>query len=315
MVIDQFADEVYGHTHQEMMYVDKHLLKVFIANILGSATQKELGPFYPLKDSPGLIGFVAEAVMQAKDEGEAALMARLANDIARSLVKFALRELEAVYRAKLYDTFDAYVKIDPEEIRYYLASRCSKTLFLDGFTNLSWAQMIFLSKIIPLFQETFMTLDPVYVDSESWAKFQESLSIPSVKVLDEELASSPKAAGPLERLLKDQGAPVRLEGDFIQIASFKDPEAELIQVCRDIKRRIVDDGMKPGEIAVVLNNFSERAAEFSRKLEEYGVSVKVSGEEPLSSSIAIQLLILPFRTALAGYPSHLLISMLDHGLG
>lgn len=315
MVIDQFADEVYGHTHQEMMYVDKHLLKVFIANILGSATQKELGPFYPLKDSPGLIGFVAEAVMQAKDEGEAALMARLANDIARSLVKFALRELEAVYRAKLYDTFDAYVKIDPEEIRYYLASRCSKTLFLDGFTNLSWAQMIFLSKIIPLFQETFMTLDPVYVDSESWAKFQELLSIPSVKVLDEELASSPKAAGPLERLLKDQGAPVRLEGDFIQIASFKDPEAELIQVCRDIKRRIVDDGMKPGEIAVVLNNFSERAAEFSRKLEEYGVSVKVSGEEPLSSSIAIQLLILPFRTALAGYPSHLLISMLDHGLG
>src|SRR5690606_10472460 len=83
MVIDQFADEVYGHTHQEMMYVDKHLLNVFIANILGSATQKDLGPFYPLKDSPGLIAFVAEAVMQAKDEGEAALMARLANDTAR----------------------------------------------------------------------------------------------------------------------------------------------------------------------------------------------------------------------------------------
>jgi hypothetical protein len=73
--------------------------------------------------------------------------------------------------------------------------------------------------------------------------------------------------------------------------------------------------MLPGEIAVVLNNFSERAREFSRKLEEYGVPVKVSGEEPLSSSIAIQLLILPFRAALAGYPSHLLISMLDHDLG
>ena len=315
MVIDQFADEVYGHTHQEMMYVDKHLLNVFIANILGSATQKDLGPFYPLKDSPGLIAFVAEAVMQAKDEGEAALMARLANDTARSLVKYALRELDTVYRAKLYDTFDAYVKIDPEEIKDYLASRCSKTLFLDGFTNLSWAQMIFLSKVIPLFQETFMTLDPVYVDRERWSKFLESLSIQSVKVLYEELASSPKAAGPLERLLKDQGPTVKLEGDFIQIACFKDPEAELIQVCRDIKRRIVDDGMKPGEIAVVLNNFSERAGEFSRKLEEYKVPVKLSGEEPLSSSIAIQLLILPFRTALAGYPSHLLISMLDHGLG
>ena len=88
-----------------------------------------------------------------------------------------------------------------------------------------------------------------------------------------------------------------------------------MQVCRDIKRRIVDDGIKPGEIAVVLNNFSERAREFSRKLDEYGVPVRVSGEEPLSSSIAVQLFILALENGSAGYPSHLLISMLDHGLG
>jgi len=99
------------------------------------------------------------------------------------------------------------------------------------------------------------------------------------------------------------------------VAHYKDPEEELIQVCRQIKRRIIDEGIGPGELAIVLNNFSERAREFSRKLEEYGIPVRVSGEEPLSSSIAVQLLILPFRAALADYPSHLLISMLDHGLG
>ena len=60
---------------------------------------------------------------------------------------------------------------------------------------------------------------------------------------------------------------------------------------------------------------SERAREFSRKLEEYGIPIQLSGEEPLSNSIAVQLLIPPFRAALAGYPSHMLISMLDHGLG
>jgi RecB family exonuclease len=315
MVIDQFADEVYGHNHHEMIYADKHLLKVFMANILGSATQKELGPFYPLKDSLGLVGFVAEAVTQAKDEGEAALMARLANDQARSIVQFALRELEVVYGSNLYDTLDAYVKIDAEEIRDYVASRFSKRLFLDGFTNLSWAQMIFLSKIIPLFQDTFMTLDPIYVDKDSWSKFMELLAAKSVEVLEEELASSAKGTLPLQRLFSDQGPPARLEGDFIKVACLKDPEEELIQVCQDIKRRIVDDAMLPGEIAIVLNNFSDRAREFSRKLNEYGVAVKVSGEEPLSRSIAVQLLILPFRAALAGYPSHLLISMLDHGLG
>ncbi len=315
MVIDQFADEVYGHNHHEMIYADRHLLKVFIANILGSATQKDLGTFYPLKDSMSLVGFVAEAVTQAKDDGEAALIARLANDQARSIVQFALEELKVSYGANLFDTFDAYWKIEAEEIRDYIASRYSKSLFLDGFTNLSWAQMIFLSKIIPLFQETFMTLDPGLVDKENWTKFLELLAAQSVEVLEEQLTSSPKVTLPLERLLRDQGPPVGLEGDFIQIACLKDPEAELMQVCRDIKRRILDDGMKPGEIAVVLNNFSERAREFFRKLEEYGVPVKVSGEEPLSSSIAVQLLILPFRAALAGYPPHLLISMLDHGLG
>ena len=207
MVIDQFADDVYGHAHHEMIYADKHLLKVFIANILGSATQKELGPFYPLKDSLGLIGFVAEAVMQAKDDGVAALMARLANDQARSIVQFALRELEVGYGANLYDTFDAYVKIDVEEIRDYVASRFSKSLFLDGFTNLSWAQMIFLSKIIPHFQETFMTLDPIYADKDSWSKFLELLAAKSVEILEEELASSAKATLPMERLLSDQGPP------------------------------------------------------------------------------------------------------------
>jgi hypothetical protein len=228
MVIDQFADEVYGHNHHEMIYVDMHLLKVFIANILGSATQKELGPFYPLKDSLGLVGFVAEAVTQAKDEGEAALMARLANDQARSIVQFALRELEVGYRANLYDTFDAYLKIDAEEIRDYVSSRFSERLFLDGFTNLSWAQMIFLSKIIPLFKETFMKQDPIYVEKDSWSKFMELLAAKSVEVLEEELASSAKVTLPLERLLSDQGLPVRLEGDFIRVARPRDPVVELI---------------------------------------------------------------------------------------
>lgn len=95
LVIDQFADDIYSHTHPGMIYADKHLLKVFVANILGSATQKELGPFYPLKDSLGLIGFVSEAVTEAKDDGESDLMSRLANDQARSLIQFVLKELRA----------------------------------------------------------------------------------------------------------------------------------------------------------------------------------------------------------------------------
>ena len=316
LVIDQFAVDLYAHSHPEMIHADEHLLNVFISSILGSASQDELGTFYPLKDSLRLAAFVVEAVKDAKDDGEAELMAKLANDQSRSLVCFVLKELEIRYGSKLFDTFDAYRNIHPEELRGPMKSRFGKKLFLDGFTNLSDAQMIFLSRISPLFDEVFMTLDPALMEAHRWNGFRDMLKAQSIEIFEEDLTTpSGMATEPLERLLVGQGSPVSLEGSSIQVAHYRDPEEELIQVCRQIKRRVVDEGMEPGEIVIVLNNFSERAGEFSRKLEEYGVPVRLSGEEPLSNSIAVQLLILPFRAALAGYPSHLLISMLDHGLG
>ena len=316
LVIDQFAVELYAHSHPEMIHADEHLLNVFIASILGSASKDDLGCFYPLKDSLRLAAFVVEAVRDAKNDGEAELIARLANDQARSLMQFVLKELQIRYDSKLFDTFDAYRRINTEVLQGHIKSRFGKKLFLDGFTNLSDAQIIFLSRIIPLFDEAFMTLDPALMDSKRWNGFKEKLEAQSIEIFEEQLTSSAKATVPLERLLAGQGHhPVSLEGSSILVASYKDPEEELIQVCRQIKRLIIDECMGPGEMAIVLNNFSERAREFSRKLEEYGIPVRVSGEEPLSNSIAVQLLILPFRAALAGYPSHLLISMLDHGLG
>lgn len=314
LVIDQFAVELFGSSNLDMIHADEHLLKIFVASILGSANQVDLGSLYPLKDSLRLASFVVEAVTDAKDDGKAELMAGLANDQARSLVKFVLKELKIRYGFKLFDTFDAYRNINPETLSGYIKSRFGKKLFLDGFPNLSNAQMIFLSRIIPLFEETCMTLDPALMDLDSWNGFKKMLEAQSIKISEERLSSSAKNTVPLERLLAGQGHPVSLAGSSIQVAHYRDPEEELIQVCRQIKMRIVN-GMEPGEIAIVLNNFSERAREFSRKLEEYGIPVLVSGEEPLSNSIAVQLLILPFRAALAGYPSHLLISMLDHGMG
>jgi ATP-dependent helicase/nuclease subunit B len=315
LVIDQFAVELFIETHPGMIHADEHILNVFVASILGTASKNDLGPFYPLKDSHRLAAFVVEAVKDAKDDGEADLWARFANEQARSLMQFVLKELEARYDSNLFDTFDAYRNINSVELKSQINSRFGGKLFLDGFTNLSDAQIIFLSNILPLFDEAFMTLDPALVTSESWNKLRGMLEAKSIQICEIQLMSSLEASTPLERLLAGEGPRASLEGSFIKINRYKDPEEELIQVCRQIKRRIVDEAMEPGEIAVVLNNFSERAGEFSRKLDEYGIPVRVSGEEPLSSSIAVQLLILPFKSALAGYPSQILISMLDHGLG
>lgn len=314
LVIDQFAVELYGSSHPSMIHADEHLLNVLVSSILGSASRDNLGPFYPLKDSTKLAAFVVEAVKDAKDDGEAELIDKLANDQSRSLVQFVLSELIARYGSNLFDTFDAYWNIDSKWFRQ-TKSRFGNKLFLDGFTNLSQAQMTFLASILPFFDEAFMTLDPLLMTSKSWTEFKQMLEAQSIAICENQLMSTAKASEPLERLLADQGPKVCPEGGSIQVAHYKDPEEELIGVCRQIKRQIVDEGREPGDIAIVLNNFSERAREFSRKLEEYGIPVRVSGEEPLSSSIAVQLLILPFKAALAGYPPQTLISMLDHGLG
>jgi ATP-dependent helicase/DNAse subunit B len=298
-----------------MMHADEHLLNVFIASILGSASKEDLGCFYPLKDSLRLAAFVVEAIKDAKDDGEAELMARLANNQARSLMQLVLKELNARYGSNLYDTFDAYLGINTEELQSLIGSRFGSNLFLDGFTNLSHTQMIFLSSIIPLFDETSITLDPYLIEPNRWKEFKKILESQSIEIYEKQLISSVKTLEPLKRLLADQGPQVSLGCSSIKVAHYRDPEEELIQVCKQIKRRILDESMKPGEIAIVLNNFSERSGEFSRKLVEYGIPVRVSGEGPLSGSIAVQLLVLPFKAPLAGYPSQMLLSMLDHGLG
>jgi hypothetical protein len=214
LVIDQFAVELYAHTHPEMIHADEHLLNVFIASILGDASKDNLECFYPLKDSLRLATFAVEAVKDAKDDGEAELMAKLANDQARSLVHFVLKELQIRHGSKLFDTFDAYRNINAEELRAHIKSQLGNKLFLDGFTNLSDAQMIFLSRIIPLFDEAFMTLDPALMDPQKWNGFREILKSQSIDISEEHQTSPERATMALERLLAGQGPQVSLEGSF-----------------------------------------------------------------------------------------------------
>jgi ATP-dependent helicase/nuclease subunit B len=223
LVIDQFAVELCAHSHPEMIHADEHLLNVFIASILGSASQDDLGCFYPLKDSLRLAAFVVEAVRDAKDDGVAELMARLANDQARSLVQFVLKELQIRYDSKLFDTFDAYRKINTEGLRGDIKSRFGEKLFLDGFTNLSDAQIIFLSRIIPLFDEAFMTLDPALMDHKRWNGFREMLEAQSIEISEEELSSSAIATEPLEQLLANQGQSCKPGRQFYSSGSLQGP--------------------------------------------------------------------------------------------
>jgi hypothetical protein len=68
--------------------------------------------------------------------------------------------------------------------------------------------MIFLSRIIPLFDEVFMTLDPALMDAQRWNRFRERLMALSIEIFEEDLTiPSGMATVPLERLLVGHGSP------------------------------------------------------------------------------------------------------------
>jgi hypothetical protein len=54
---------------------------------------------------------------------------------------------------------------------------------------------------------------------------------------------SVEVSKPLERLLADRECQVSLEGSSIKLAHYREPEEGLIQVCRQIERRIVDEAL------------------------------------------------------------------------
>lgn len=58
IVINQLAVELFSAIHRDMIHADEHLLNVYVASILGSASQIELGTFYSLKDSLKLAAYL-----------------------------------------------------------------------------------------------------------------------------------------------------------------------------------------------------------------------------------------------------------------
>ncbi len=311
MVIDQFAVELYWAEHPGQIHVDEGLTALFIAEIVHSLDEKTLGNLYPIRDSPRLVRFVAEAVKDARDNGEPELIGRLANDESKNLIRTVLDQLKLRYGDGAFDTFDAYLRLDRNDVEDRIGSRFGRTLFIDGFMNLSKAHTTFLVEIVSAFDEVFISLDTSVSDKNAWNEFEETLRSRSVEIIEETLPPRDGSEA-LEAFVKDEDG---RKINSVKRLMYKDPEEELTQVCREIKRRIVGEGLEPGNIAIVLNNFSQRAREFSNKLAEYGVPARTFGDEPVSGSIAVQLLTLPFKTALSSYPPERIISMLDHGMG
>lgn len=87
---------------------------------------------------------------------------------------------------------------------------------------------------------------------------------------------------------------------------------ELALAAREIKRRILESGLRPWNAAVFLRRLEGRVEEAAGVFEEHGLPVSVTGTAPVSRDPAVRFLLAAFKVGENGYPRREVIGLAWH---
>jgi len=317
LALDKMAADLHRFAHPERLYLSRGVMNLLVAESLHDLGDEELGAFAPLRSSAALAHHAAEAVWDLLTRGEVKATELLGSDEALALAAGVKRRIDGVRERGHFDLSDAYLNFEPDEVRSYVRERYGTRLFADGLADLDGAEMIFLSWLLPLFKEGVMTLDPALWDPKGLKEFLAFLEEGGIEVdyLECRPENEPLSMG-LDSFLRDgppgPGSDLR---DLVSVVGHPETETETLAICRETKKLIVEEGLGPGDISIVVGDLGMRGRELLRALRGRGVPARLEEEESLLESKAVQLLLLPFRAATSGYPPELILSLLDHGFG
>ncbi|HII06300.1 MAG TPA: hypothetical protein HA349_02975 [Methanotrichaceae archaeon] len=318
LTLEKLAGDLHRFAHPEQVFLSRGVLNLLVAESLQDLGDEDLGVFAPLRGSATLAHHAAEAVWDLLMRGEAETSKILGPEReAFDLAARVKKEVDGAFENGLFDLSDAYLKFEPDEVNSYVQDRYGTRLFADGLANLNEAEMVFLSRLLPLFQECVLTLDPALWDPRGLEEFLTFLEDKGIVAdyLECRPENEPLSKGLDSFLMDGQPSPGSDLSDLVSVVSHLDPETEVLDICREAKRLIVEEGIGPGDISIVVKNPGMRGREFLGALEDRGVPARLEGEESLLESKVVQLLLLPFRAATSGYPPELILSLLDHGFG
>jgi len=317
LTLDKLAGDLHRFAHPDEIYLSRGVMNLLVAESLHDLEDEELGVFTPLRGSLALAHHAAEAVWDLLMKGEAETADLLGSDEALALAVRVRDSVNRIHKRGLFDLSDAYLKFEPGVAREYVRKRYGSRLFADGLADLNGAEMTFFSRLLPLFEDGVMTLDPALWDPRGLEEFLSLLEDGGIEV--DYLECRPeneRLSGGLDSFLRDgppsPGSDLR---DLVSVVSHPDPETETLAICRETKRLIVEEGLGPGDISIVVGDPGMRGRELLRALEHAGVPARLEEEESLLESKVVQLLLLPFRVATSGYPPELILALLDHGIG
>jgi len=314
MSVDEFAVRIYSDMNPHLLHLSREFAIELLSWILDEM-KDELEIDENILKSPRFIENTLDLIHDIKEAlsenfGEMRLEGL---DISEDILKIYEKFEKRLRDLGVYDTFDAYLEINPENL-----GRCEygRYLFLDGFYDLSPALRKFLRSVIPTYEEIYMT----YTEDERdifergatiLNLFDELTKDECTGIKEKTQCMGDQRVGFLRGIFGERWMPP--PDGFLRIWKFKNHHTEVKNLVRRIKKIIISGECSPGDLAIVTNDFLKYSKLFQREFEEYGVPYRLEGDLKLGESQTVRILTLPFRVVSSGFMVDLLLSMVDFG--
>lgn len=289
-----------GETYVELSEPVRYRLLRAVVDVL------PLRHYAPLTDRPGFVGALQGVIRELK----AGMIPprRFAQAVADLGDEPRLRELAAIYaeyQRRLQENGwadrEGLVWLAVEALdRHAQVGRDCPLLVVDGFDDLTPAQMALLARLARRVGETVVTLtgDPDDPDRplahrrfrRTRRRVEEALGVKAEPLPDATVHLALPLAH-LEAHIFRPGAPQVEPSGALERIEAPDQATEVRAALRWLKARLVEDGMRPGEVALLTRNVEPYRPFILQTATEFGLPVRLVDGLPLRANPAVAALL------------------------
>ena len=326
-VVDQYTVETLNRIEPNRFFIDRDFLSALITDLITDDSYL----FELLKRGKGILQqFVDFYFLFQEQKDIEQLKAEIDGSEDQTLRDFKglFEKLESrLEKLQVYTITHGYYHLSDllrtEKEFFQALYRPIRALFIDGFLDLPHPiqEMIgAMAHYIPYIHLSIpMESANEYADP-SWEHFTKKLTIhyPVTKVERRSHAYFPKKSTPVARFAHSihsgrTTSPSAFR-ETIRVHTFESPAVEVQWICCKIKDSLLEEALEPDDIGIVIRNPSVYLPLFEKEMEEMGIPWRSDQNLPILESVTVHRLILPFMAFGRGFPSDLLLMIMDSGL-
>ncbi|HRW93219.1 MAG TPA: PD-(D/E)XK nuclease family protein [Thermotogota bacterium] len=327
-VIDQFVVKAARSLHPDRLHVTSDFVASLAADVLSD--NSALGELS--RRGRGILDGFVWFYTWLKEKKDPGLLVEIQNSEDALLKEYAgwYEKFEStMQRLHLFSTVDAFSLVlqAMEKGDYPSATMpdgelSGKVLYVDGFFDLNQLLLSFLPPFLSQFEAAWICF-PLTPDAQpldpSFEQLQQALEAlfpGSVTEVFREETSNKR--GELQLWMDHYQCPGSdfdegLSGDCIQLAKAKNPGQECQLAAGVVKQFLGQPGNSPDDVAFVVRDLKKYGDLLTPQLEEMGIPYRFEGHLPLSKSLNVSKLVLPFRAFASGYDPTWLAAMIESG--